>query len=292
MAKYYLHKQTIIIAIVCFVAVGSVSAYVYTQPTSKSSKEIETESTVSDADQVISTSTDWKKQFLSSGATSTELKGKTVSGEDLELSNTLTGQMSRDLFTKFVQLKQTGLDTNDQLVQNAIDQTLARTFDSATQPNTYLLSDIKISNLATSDAYRAYGNNVASILANDMPKGDAPTIANDAFTSGDMSSLEKIDSLIYAYQISLKKLLSTSVPSALLQNHLDLVNGLSSMISIAQKLRNIQADPMQAMVSLGSYLTTENIVFASISSMKSLFNSMKIIFNNNEPGVFLYSITE
>ena len=293
MAKYYLHKQTIIIAIVCFVAVGSVSAYVYTQPTSASSGEVAIDNPASAADQVISTSTDWKKQFLSSESISgTELKSKTPSNEATDTPPTLTSQMSRDLFTKFIQLKQTGLDTNDQLVQDAIDQTLSSSFDSADQAKTYVLSDIIINNLTTPDAYRAYGNSIGSVLKNDMPEGDAPTIASDAYTKNDMTLLEKIDPLISAYQNSLKKILSTSVPSALVRNHLDLINGLSSLIFTSQKIRNIQADPMQSMVALSTYTNTENGIFASISSMKDSFKSMNVLFTNNEPGSFLYSITQ
>ena len=198
MAKSYLHKQTIVIAIICFLAVGATAGYVYTQSPTPASTDITVQdaktNTVSD---VATNNVDWKKQFLDITGGSNAITGKaslTQPASDTPL--TLTDQVSRDLFARYIQLKQNNLDTNPQLVQDSIDQTIASAQVGAAQPKIYGIKDITISTNSSAQSIRAYGNAVATIFLTYTPKQSPTDIATNAFYKNKINFISSSESIL------------------------------------------------------------------------------------------------
>ena len=101
MAANYPHKQTIIIGAVCIIAIAAVAFYVYGKNTSDSDLSIQP--SINNENDTLSTSTDWRKDFFTSTTTAIS---KLASTSDQNGPLTLTAEMSRDFFSRYIQLKQ------------------------------------------------------------------------------------------------------------------------------------------------------------------------------------------
>ena len=291
MTKIYPHKQTIIVALICVLSVGAIATYVFYQPLGNSSQNVTIEKPTDDTSATIGTSTDWRKQFFTQSSSSKLILG--TNGLSTSTSNeplTLTDQMSRELFARFIDLKQNNLDTNDQLVQDAINRTLDNATQNAAQPKKYSPTDLLISNQNTLDEYKKYGNAVALSLSTYMPADNAPVVAANAFDKNDLSLLAQIDPMISAYKNCINSLLKIPVPQVLAVNHLNLINSVSYMVFISQGLRNTEADPMQSMVSIGIFTATQNAMRTALLDMKNYFISNSVSFLINEPGQLFSNI--
>ena len=203
---------------------------------------------------------------------------------------TLTNQIGRELFTRFIDLKQNNLDSDPQLVQDVIDQTINNTTSGAAQAKQYSLTNISTLNQPTNTNYHDYGNNVATILLSDMPKIDAPTIASNAFDANDLSLLSEIDPLISAYQKVINNLLIIKTPQSIAQYHIDMINSISNLLFVSQELRNIEGDPAQSIVALEDYTTAQDSLKASLLGIKNTLQN-KTSFTSIEPGTLFNTIT-
>ncbi|MDD5165481.1 MAG: hypothetical protein PHG25_03015 [Candidatus Pacebacteria bacterium] len=286
MAKYYPHKQTLTIAIVCILAVGATTAYTYWQPAPPSSQNLVVQSTDSIQQDIIgTTTTDWKKQFFDVTGSNTVIKttaGQVASDTPL----TLTDKVGRDFFARYIELKQNNLDGNKQLVQGVIDQTLANAQVESADTKIYTQKDISIIDAIDAQTIHTYANTVAGIIITFGPKKNATDIAYDAFNKNDLSMLNQIDPVITAYKKISQTLIATPVPKPLVQNHLDLINSINSMVSVSQALRNIEGDPMQSIVSLSKYVTVQGNILSALLSMQDYFKLNKIAFIPTESGAF------
>ena len=299
MAVNYPKNKTIIIAVICAVAVLGSIVYTYTKSYAQNGSQ---NSVIASAGQddnsqtiIAGTSTDWKKQFFSqlSGTSTSAITNKNkLASTTSDTPQTLTSKLSVELFSRFIELKQNGLDNNQQLVQDAINQTLDNAEGSAAKPKQYTLSDIKISDKISMNDYHNYGNSVSLILVNNMPKDNAPTIAENAFENNDMASLSKIDPIVSDFQIILKNLLATNVPRPLSQYHTDLINSVSFMVFVSQGLRNLEADPMQSMIAIKTYSAANTALQSSLTNIHNYFATNNIVFSANESGQLFSTITQ
>ena len=107
MASYYLHRQTVIIALVCAIAVGGTVAYVHWQtPNAIRANDV---ATINDSKPLfIATSTDWQKEFFGSNTATTTILGQKKSAVGADKPTTLTDQFSRNFFARYIQLQQNG----------------------------------------------------------------------------------------------------------------------------------------------------------------------------------------
>lgn len=288
MAKSYLHKQTIVIAIICVVAVGGTALYVYSKPAPQISQPIAVDSPKIDTNITATSSSDWKKQFFDITGGTDAITGETSAtstGSDKPL--TLTDQMSRDFFARYIELKQNGLDTNTQLVQDTIDQTIANAQVASAQPQTYTRADLTISNDSSSQSIKDYGNIVGSIFLEYTPNQSPVDIASNAFDQNDMTILAQIDPVIASYKKISSLLVTTPVPQPLAEYHLDLINGINSIILVSQGLRNIEGDPAQSLISLGNYTDAQTTILNALLNIQTYFNTNNITFTSTEPGTFI-----
>jgi hypothetical protein len=285
MAKYYPHTQTIVIAIVCLLAVAGTAGYIYSQKDSASEQNVVVENVGNTADQIVSTSTDWQKQFFeASNSTTTRIGAADQAQTKDDQPLTLTDKVGRDFFAHYFELKQNNLDGNQDLVQGVIDQTIATAQTEGSNQKTYTAKDITVTAANDAVTLHSYGNTVAAIIVNYGPKQSPADIAYAAFDKDDLTQLAQIDPITAAYGKVTTLLLQTPVPAGLSAYHLDLINAMSSMVSVSQSLRNIEGDPMQSIVSLSAYGNTQDRVMSSLLSMQSYFAGQNVQFQGTEAG--------
>jgi hypothetical protein len=298
MAKSYPHKQTLLIAIVCTLAVIGTVLYIRPQLSVKQNVQSNIEVAVKDeAEQKSAISDvsnpDWKKAFLTASTSTKPDVAKTGSGATSKAAPlTLTEQLSRDFFTNYAELKKNNQTSDTQSVQTAMNQTLSSAIASAPSPKTYNLSNVIISETSDSNSMKAYGNIIGTIFEQNGPKADPAVIATDALENNDMTLLLKIKPITASYEKMVKAVLAVSVPRPLANFHLRLVNGLSLMVFVSQGLEKISDDPMQSMVSLNIYTTAQDSIRSSLLSMNNYFDTNRIYFTNSEPGILFVTVPQ
>ncbi|MFA6554432.1 MAG: hypothetical protein WCS89_02895 [Candidatus Paceibacterota bacterium] len=298
MAKYYPHKQTVLIAIICTLIV--ICTLVYIRPqiliknNSLSNVEIkavneEQKNTISDV-----SNTDWRKAFLTTSST-TSVSTKTSNGSTKNTTEeklTLTDQLSRDFFTRYVELKKNNLSEDNESVQKIVDQTLNTTINSASQPKIYNLSHLTIIEDTSSNTTHSYGNNIGTVFSKDGPRADPVMIVSDALEKGDMNLLKNIKPIITSYDKMIRAVIATPVPRPLANYHLNLVNSLSSMLFVTQGLEKVSTDPVQSMLAIKLYTPTQEAIRLALLSMNSYFNTNRVYFTNNEPGILFVTVPQ
>ena len=295
MALFYPHKQTVLIAAICALSVAGTALYVYSHTPSGAEAPAATKALgaasadgVLSADLAADTSTDWKKAFFS-GTVATEKKPAAASDQPL----TLTDQMSRDFFTRYMALHQANATNDQQSVQKAVDQTIVNAVGAAPQPKAYVSSDIAISADTSATALRAYANAVGDAFNRYGPRDNPTIIASDALDQNDFGSLSRIDPIISAYKTLTTALLRIPAPRPLATQHVALVNGTSAMLYVSQGLHGIENDPMQGMVALGTYETAVSTVEGAVKNIQNYLDSAGISFSDKEPGaIFATNFTQ
>jgi hypothetical protein len=280
-----------IVAIICAAAVAVTAGYSYhqnqsTENTGEKTVDVVPNTQDTQAENTLSTSTDdWKSQFFSN-ATGTKTVFQTTSKTDSQqdASNTLTDQMSKNLFARIIDLKQNGLDTNQQLVQDTIDQTIDETVDSASKSKKYTTSDITITPNTDQASIRTYADAVATVFMDNAPTQDPATIASNAFDKNDLSLLSQIDPIIAWYKKTISSLLAIPTPRSATQVHLDMINASSQILNVSEALRNIQGDPAQSIIAIGTYTDAQQADIISVENMSAYLNNNHVSFTTQEPG--------
>lgn len=287
MSKSYPNRQTLIIAIICLGAVSATLLYIRPELLSQKSNwqniQIEPKSTISAPQNFIESSeSDWKKAFeLTSSTTDLTTKDKPL---------TITDQLGRDFFTKYVELRQNNLTTDDQSVAKAMDQTISSAINLVPKAKVYNLTNITINTSYNNDSLRIYANTVGSVFAKNAPKIDPTSIANEALEQENSLVLEKLKPVISSYDKLIKGIIITPVPAPLASYHLDLINSLSSMLFVSQELQYMISDPMRGVVALNQYVLARENISKALVKTSGYLNDKEIFFTNQEPGIFFATV--
>lgn len=288
----YPKKQTIVIFVVCIVAVVAVALYVHGQKSSKqdtgSQPSVSTETNGRQADMmVIGTSTDWRKQFFGNASTSGSfgLAARTAPSSAAE-KLTATEQLSRDVFTQYVNLKQVGLINNTAIVSSTVSSLLTKDYSGSDKPRVYTTSDIVISPDNSTAALKAYGNSVGALLKTYSPKQDSATLALAGMQGRDPSYVEKLQANATAYRTILTRLLAIPAPKSVSAYHLGLINGASDMIYITLALSVSGTDPMRAINGLSLYQKAVQLGLENLLMIRGTLATASITYGSSDGGLF------
>lgn len=169
---------------------------------------------------------------------------------------TASDQFSRELFSRYVQIKQSGsgepadFQNYSDLVNTYIEK------ESAAQPiKTYGAADFRvIGNAASKDTVR-YADQLGAIFVNDK----SPDFENElvvlerATDNGNPAELNKLDKNIAAYKKIRTGLLQMPVPDLFLPNHLALTNAVETIIFGIESMKLTFSDPIKAIAGLKNY---------------------------------------
>lgn len=294
MAKTYQYKQTLAIFIVCFIFVAGIAIYIYGWPSTNNSikyRNPNLEPQIVTNNTNFGTQSDWHKQFIDTKA-STTFKYAPVTQKNIEVVVPLnpTEELGRDFFTKYVELRQSGLNTDSKTVDTVATQLIKESVAKVSQPRSYTSKDIVIIPTgANVNATKLYAENLMKILKSWMPAKNEAEIAMEAFEKGDMDLLKGIDPIIVGYKTALTKLLATPVVQPLAESHLDLINAISMQAFNAQGLRNSDEDPLTGLAAISLEVKSLEGIATAIGKMQSYFTSSGIIFNLPVSGSILQS---
>jgi len=291
MSKSYPNRQTLVIGLICLVVVATTLVYIrpefLSQKSSWKNLEVKPTSTVDTNQQFAEIAeSDWKKAFAI--ATTTNNPDTNIDDKSL----TLTDRLGRDFFTKYVELRQSNLSTDNQSVTSAMSQTINSTVNSAPKPKTYTMANMVVTDVYNDSTLRSYGNNIGNIFVKSGPRADPTTVAEEAMEKEDPTILEDLKPIINSYDKMTKMILATSVPRPLANYHLELINALSSMYFVSTGLQNLSTDPMQGIMALDRYVPARETISRALLNINNYFNKKEIYFSNLEPGFIFATVPQ
>jgi uncharacterized Zn ribbon protein len=197
---------------------------------------------------------------------------------------TTTDKFGRDIFAKYIELKQAGLASDPDSQQEIIREILS-SGEFFVYKKIYTMEDVNTSDIYDSESLRAYGNQVATVFQKNMSRArDEATIVKDSLDKDDPNILKELDPIIASDKAILNGLLAMQVPKVAARPHLDLINAVSGATFVAQSLRQSNADPLVALQAIGEYQNTSRDLFDSLNQLKTMFSLSFIKFSSTEPG--------
>ncbi len=200
-----------------------------------------------------------------------------------------TERFGRDVFAKYIELKQTGLINDPDSRAQAINQML--TSSAYTEiPKTYTEKDIIIisGNTASDDTVlRNYGNSIGSVfLQNETKVRNETLIVKDALDADNPNLLSELDPLIASYTKIIAQLKQIPVPQTLSTNHIRLINSVSEILFITESFKTVFSNPLVALQGVGRYPTAfQNFVDAGLT-IKRYLSAAKITYGSTEGGTY------
>lgn len=203
--------------------------------------------------------------------------------ETASTTGSYTETVLRDLLEKYSILKSTGIYT-DETSKYLVD-TLSQKMD-VRQVDVYNESDVKTTADLSDESIRKYVNNIGKMILQYSAKypGDEMEIFGTAIELENSNMLESLSVYSSAYKKLAEDLLSTSVPSIFIKDHILLLNVLSGMGSSLEKMQFSLSDPLIGIMGVGQYLN-QRLKFNSFKYNIGVVLSEKgIVFSINEPG--------
>lgn len=293
MAKVYPHRQTVIIAIICALAVAGVTWYTGFG-VEKKGGAVESLAPTLDADSVtniaIATSSDWKSQFFGTSTKQANLTSGISVPKKYTEPTTLTGEFGKTFFAKYMLLKQSDLQDDEKAVQQVVDQSISDLSVTAPQPKSYVESDISISQSGGPEVLRTYTDAVATAYHDYMPTVSAAEIAEKALADNDPKALSKIVPIVSGYKSLISALRKIPAPKSAATYHLDLINGASAMLFVTEGMQKVFSDPAASLLALNIYASAQEAMRESLVSFKSAMSRQGLPIATGAASGFFSSI--
>ena len=208
---------------------------------------------------------------------------------------TASDQFSRDLFTRYVTIKQTGsgdpADYNNYagIVQSYIDQEAA-----TMSAKIYGASDFKIIEDETPVDIRNYGNAIGALFIDySAPKFENELIVlQRAIDNNNPLELDKLNANILAYQKGRATLLKMAVPSIFSPDHIALTNAISTIALGIESMKLSFSNPIKAAAGLQSYPDAADSFYPLLISIRDGLVASGVSFAQTESGCQFINIIE
>ena len=270
--------QTLLIAALCVLAVGGTAWYVYSGSSFQAASDRPAVAPIV-TDQIPDTS-NWRAAFITSSSTPAKLATKespsAAQKQDADL--TATDKLGIEFFTKYLELRQQGLEKDAGAVNSAVSQLISKNLSEIPAPRVYTAAELTVKG-SDKAALTAYASALASAFNAYYPKKNEAEIADEAFSSNDMSKLVQMDPVIANYRQLISALLRMNVPSQLVAYHVQLVNGLSVALYNTEALRHVDTDPLRGLAAVGLELKGLEAISTSYSNIQAFLSASGIPTN-------------
>jgi hypothetical protein len=197
---------------------------------------------------------------------------------------TQTDKFGRELFTKYIELRQSGL-SNDSDSREKLVAAMLQSGTLAESQKIYKISDIKVSPDNSTQSLRNYGNISAGIIKSNLVKSrNEGIIIKDYLEKNDETALLELNPILNSYKKTLNGLIAVPVPSQMKDLHLELVNVFSELVYIVDSYKKIETDPVLTLQAVGMYQGTAGKFSNTLSSIRDYLLSQNITYNTGEAG--------
>ncbi len=287
MAFSYPRKKTLLIFIVCVLAVGGV-AY-YRTPKSQADEILSNAISVKPSNSPIPLTVtdnntngipDWQEQF--SGETLVQidpyLDAPATASEEKNL--TLTAKLGRDFFTQYVNLKQGGVFDDSDTVTRSM-QALVDTAVDSESPVLYKLSSIREIQNKDAATLRTWTSSVSKSFDTFTWTKNEAMLANEALSREDPAILKKISPIISGYTKIIASLRAIPTPEPLSLPMLDLINAVSTLKYSAQAMQSFDKDPLKGTIGVKAYSEGTQALIRALQEISEIVEQEGIVFEMN-----------
>lgn len=278
--------STLVIFIVCCLAVGATAYYVFVLPTANQEDQTNLDAVVhSKSSDPIVIDSDWQKAFYDTSTSSLNRYVAAAKKTPVKLNS--TEQFSRELFSQYVELRQAGVMSTSSIANSISYSVLTKDYTGTDKPKSYTMSSVHVVQNADAVTLRQYGNDLGLLLKTYTPQTNDVTVTFNAIKANDTTFTKTLAQNAAKYKAILSGLLAMKVPAAVSQNHLDLVNGMSQMIYLDGALSVAKTDPVKTMAAMNTYSNiTVGLLFNAINSIKQALMSAKLSYSASEGGAY------
>ncbi len=228
-------------------------------------------------------SVDWQKILEANDIASTSKSTDLTKSKDKLSSTDLLG---RDFFARYMELRQMGY-ANDKASQEELVGQVIQSGVMLASPKEYSIINLKIINNDSVDVIRKYANDAGYVFKTySISSRNEAVIAKDSFDKENPAILKELDPIIKSYKNILNGLLNVEVPQLMSKMHIDLINSVSSLVFIVEKLRISDVDPLAGVQAVARYTPTVQIFADAILNIKNKLTSLSLKYNDNEGGSF------
>jgi len=188
-------------------------------------------------------------KFISSKNSSVETPGS------LSEPKTLTEALSRELFTEYVTLKNSGDFTEgdeEELVNSLLSKiSLEISFDKYALEDIFIVPNSK-------EAAMQYLENMSEVIVKYMFSSDIKDeseIITKVAQSGGKEGTEELDPIINLYRSATRELLPIKTPSGIADQHVMLINSTSGIAEALSEMKEMENDPVLGLFALQKYIT-------------------------------------
>jgi cbb3-type cytochrome oxidase subunit 3 len=206
---------------------------------------------------------------------------------------TATAALSRDLFARYLNLKQNNKEIDAKAQQSLIGDVLSGA--NATEPFVaYTSAGLNVVQ-DSSEAAKTYGNTLMKIVREKSPKRSENEllILSQIVQKGDSTGVwtKKLNLAADAYKNIAKSYSTMTVPAGFVELHVEYMNILSSIGSDISGMAKFATDPALTAGSLTRYNQDTATLSKLLNQYKEQFRGAKIVFNRNDPGFAFTTIT-
>ncbi len=191
---------------------------------------------------------------------------------------TKTDQFSRELFSTLATLNQNGVVT-----QETIDELSSSLVEKIKNPATrkvFLISDLKISNDNSSQAFTNYNNALNNIYLKNQVSYTALDVLQKFMIDEDnvdMKILAELNPIIEKTKKIIEGMAGTSVPQSISTLHLNVINSLQRLVENISDMQLFETDVIVALSGMSQYETNA----ASLeSAVRNLGEAVSVKLNN------------
>lgn len=234
-------------------------------------------------DNNLNNSVDWQS-ILEANDISTTSKSTDLTIPKEKLNS--TDLLGRDFFAKYMELRQTGY-ANDKAGQEDLVGQVIQNGVMLASPKEYSIINIKTINDDGSEAIRKYANDAGLVFKTySISSRNEAVIAKDALDKENPAILKELDPIIKSYKNILNGLLAVKAPQSMSKMHVDLINSVSSLVFIVEKLRVADVDPLAGVQAVARYTPTVQLFADAIINIKNKLISLGVKYTANESGTF------
>jgi hypothetical protein len=204
---------------------------------------------------------------------------------------TVTDKLSRDLFTKYMSLKQSGQEITPEIEQQLVATVLTQETFKTNPEIKYTVESFRIVK-DSPESIRAYGNAIGAIIKNyAITQRDSKgrflhevLILEQAIDTDNPAELDRITTIITSYQNMLDALLKLNVPQSATNIQLNLANGFNWSIEADKDLQLMYKDSVVALAALSVYQKGSITTAQGFKDLKKYLQESGVVFSENEPG--------
>lgn len=284
--KYLYNKGSTKNVLIILVAIGLVgAAFAFAEYKNKKTEIVYKNSDVDviKQDSKSQNEIDWKKILEANDIATTSKSNDLTKTKDKLTSTDLLG---RDFFARYMELRQMG-GANDKASQEELVSQVLQSGIMLASPKEYTIVDIKTTNDDSTDAIKKYANDAGYVFKTySISSRNEAVIAKDALDKENPAILKELDPIIKSYRNILNGLLRVNSPQSMSKMHVDLINSVSSLLFIVEKLRVTDVDPLAGVQAVARYTPTIQIFADAIINIKNKLISLNIKYGANEGGTF------